>query len=295
MDAVGAATSRSSRISGYRSRQAHAWGLRGQALPAHCHPSVTPRPPHPRRSRGRTDVPKRAAAGEWGAAPPTRKKSEGGWAGPSRAACSSDARRAAPLRAQPIHEARPSPLPWLAGEGGRAKGRRARAAAVQGGGPACLDSGFRRNDGEGEYRSDGEGGDSVLSPPQGSRKRRARRLDLGTDSAIGAGDASRVPGVRGLASFGDPSGVSWPDRAGTGWTGSRGIRVPRRSPYTGRAPRLRTARKASSDGREPRRSHSLPLMSSAPPSHDASARHRQTHGPGRRTPMPRGRPVPSGA
>ena len=93
----------------------------------------------------------------------------------------------------------------------------------------------------------------------------------------------RVPGVLGLASSGDPSGVSWPAPASTGWKDSRGIRAPRRTPCSGPAPRHRKAPRASSDGRGSCRSHSSPLMSSAPPSHDASAR--QSADPGTRTPQ----------
>ncbi len=111
----------------------------------------------------------------------------------------------------------------------------------------------------------------------GSRKgaREAPRFGDGTREPC---RRRRVPGVRGLASSGDPSGVSWPAPASTGWKDSRGIRAPRRTPCSGPAPRPLKALRASSDGRGSCRSHPSPLMSSVPPSHDASARQSADHG-----------------
>ena len=118
-------------------------------------------------------------------------------------------------------------------------------------------------------------GKSALHP--GSRKgaREAPRFGDGTRKPC---RRRRVPGVRGLASSGDPSGVSWPAPASTGWKDSRGIRAPRRTPCSGPAPRPLKALRASSDGRGSCRSHPSPLMSSVPPSHDASARQSADHG-----------------
>ena len=121
-------------------------------------------------------------------------------------------------------------------------------------------------------RTQGEG-----SAAAGSRRGRTRRLDLGTEPASRVGSGGFRAFV-GLASSGDPSGVSWPAPASTGWKDSRGIRAPRRTPCSGPAPRPLKAPRASSDGRGSCRSHPSPLMSSVPPSHDASARQSADHG-----------------
>ena len=132
----------------------------------------------------------------------------------------------------------------------------------------------RQVQGRSEVRSRIQGEGAAAA---GSRKgaREAPRFGDGTREPC---RRRRVPGVRGLASSGDPSGVSWPAPASTGWKDSRGIRAPRHTPCSGPAPRPLKALRASSDGRGSCRSHPSPLMSSVPPSHDASARQSADHG-----------------